>query len=244
MGALSASVRLSYCEFLMRTWPVPVKEEEANAGAVLHGGASCFGPHLCQPFVTAIAMVLAALVVAWTSGLVFVGFWLAASVIVLWEGQSTVEGEVHARSRCRWPCLHARPAVCFANVGGRRICRCPVRWPPSSASWRSAGPRVQRRKYGLVRWPSTLAFSAQPNCELVSILWPFVAVLGADASELGDPFDPTQNRNFLGPGRRPAVGHVGPTDRLDALFARPVFASVFTAFGSEGSFIASGVLLW
>ena len=95
---------------------MPVNEEEANAGSSLHGGGPRFGPHLCPPVVTAVAMVLAALVVAWTGGFVFVGFWLAASVIVLWEWQSTVEDEVLARCRCRRPCLRARPAVCFAYV--------------------------------------------------------------------------------------------------------------------------------
>jgi hypothetical protein len=80
------------------------------------------------------------------------------------------------------------------------------------------------------------------NLELWTRIRPFVAVLRADALEIGDPFESTLNRNYLGRGRARSVGHVGPRDRHDVLFAGPVFASIFTAFDGEGSFIASGVL--
>ena len=72
------------------------------------------------------------------------------------------------------------------------------------------------------------------------LLWPGFA--RANASELGDSFESGLKRNFRGRERKPPVGYIGLTDRLDAFFGVPVFASVFTSVNIDASFIASGVL--
>jgi CDP-diglyceride synthetase len=71
-------------------------------------------------------------------------------------------------------------------------------------------------------------------------LWPGLARV--NASELGDWFESGLKRNFRGREPKPPAGHIGLTDRLDAFFGVPVFASVFTSVNLDVSFIVRGVL--
>ncbi len=70
-----------------------VNDEGANAGTAPGPRGSRVGADLWPRVAAAVAMGLAALLVAWTGGIVFVAFWWVASVVVLWEWQRLVRGE-------------------------------------------------------------------------------------------------------------------------------------------------------
>ncbi len=73
----------------------------------------------------------------------------------------------------------------------------------------------------------------------------WLGLAAAVVSELGDLFESALKRRFgVKDSSRLIPGHGGLMDRLDAFIAASVFAAVFGAANSQGSFIASGLFRW
>jgi phosphatidate cytidylyltransferase len=73
----------------------------------------------------------------------------------------------------------------------------------------------------------------------------WLGLAAAVVSELGDLFESALKRRFgVKDSSRLIPGHGGLMDRLDAFIAASVFAAVFAAANSEGSYIASGLFRW
>jgi len=286
-----------------------VNDEQSNAGPALRRGVPRIGPDLWPRVAAAVAMGLAALVVAWFGGVVFVAFWWLASVVVLWEWQRIVRGERLAE-RVALGALALAPAALFALHNSALAASATLVVGALAVGW-VAGPAARIWAGAGVLYAGALVVSlgllrASPNYGLASILWLFAVVWGTDVaayfagrliggpklwprvspgktwsgaivgalagaalglllggwthridrlfwlglaaavvSELGDLFESALKRRFgVKDSSRLIPGHGGLMDRLDAFIAASLFATVFAAANSEGSFIASGLFRW
>ncbi len=146
---------------------------------------SRLGSDLWPRVAAAVAMGLAALVVAWIGGFVFVAFWWIASVIVLWEWQRMVRGKWLVE-RISVGALALAVAALFAMhndalgaLAALAVGVLAVGWIAGSAAWTWAG--------GGSLYAGALVLSlgllrASPSYGLPAILWLFALVWGTDVA--------------------------------------------------------------
>ncbi len=166
-----------------------VNDEEANAGPTPRRDGSRIGPDLWPRVAAAVVMGLAALVVAWIGGFVFVAFWWIASVIVLWEWQRLVHGQRFVE-RVIVGALALALAALFAlhtSVLGAAatliVGAIAVGWfaGPAARMWAGAGGLYAGAlvvSLGLLRAGPNYG----PNYGLAAILWLYAVVWGTDVA--------------------------------------------------------------
>ena len=73
----------------------------------------------------------------------------------------------------------------------------------------------------------------------------WLGLAAAIVSQLGDLFESALKRRFgVKDSSRLIPGHGGLMDRLDAFVAASLFAAIYAAANSDGSYIASGLFRW
>ena len=146
---------------------------------------AAIGADLGPRLAAAIVMGVAALIVAWAGGFLFVAFWWAASAIVLWEWQRLIRSDrliervvvgVVALVAAAIFALHMSIAGSLAALAlGAGV----VVWlaAPGGQAWAAAGVLYAGSlvvSLGLLR--------ASPSYGLPAVLWLFAVVWGADVS--------------------------------------------------------------
>ncbi len=197
----------------------------------------------------AVAMGVAALVIAWIGGFVFVAFWWAASVVVLWEWQRIVRGD-RLVERVAIGALALAVAALFAMhndplsaIATLVVGALAVGWfaGPTTRGWAGAGALYAGAlvvSLGLLR--------ASPSYGLPAVLWLFAVVWGTDVAAyfagrlIGGPrlwpsVSPgkTWSGAVAGAFAGAALGLLlsGWTDRIDLLFWLGLAAAVVAELG-------------
>jgi phosphatidate cytidylyltransferase len=225
-----------------------VKDEAKRAPAPRPLG-SRLGTDLRPRVATAVAMGLAALVIAWIGGFVFVAFWWAASVVVLWEWQRIVRGD-RLVERVGIGALALAVAALFAMhsyalsaIVTLVVGALAVDWfaGPGTRLWAGAGALYAGALVvglGLLR-PS-------PSYGLPAILWLFAVVWGTDVAAyfVGRLIGGPRMWPSVSPGKTWSGGVAGAfagaafglllsgwTNRIDFLFFLGLGAAVVAELG-------------
>jgi phosphatidate cytidylyltransferase len=161
-----------------------VKKEANRAPAPRLLGAR-LGSDLWPRVGAAIAMGLAALVIAWIGGFVFVAFWWIASVIVLWEWQRIVRGDrlvervVIGALALAVAALFAMHSYAPSAIATLVVAAFAVHWlaGPAAGIWAGAGAL-----YAGALVVSLAVLRPSPGYGLPAILWLFAVVWGTDVA--------------------------------------------------------------
>ena len=160
-------------------------KDEANRAQQPRTFGSRLGADLWPRVAAAVALGFAALWVAWTGGIVFVAFWLAASVVVLWEWQRMVRRERLVERVAAGSLALAFAALFALNASGLGAAAALVAGA-AAVGW-IAGPAAQIAAGGGVFYAGALVVSlgilrASPSYGLPAILWLFAVVWGTDVA--------------------------------------------------------------
>ena len=160
-------------------------KDEANRAPTPPRLGSRLGSDLWPRVAAAVAMGLVALAIAWIGGFVFVAFWWAASVVVLWEWQRMAQGGRLVEQVVLGAlalALAALFALHMSVLGGAAALAAgalAVGWSadPAARIWAGAGALYAGAlvvSLGLLR--------ASPGYGLPAILWLFAVVWGTDVA--------------------------------------------------------------
>ena len=283
--------------------------EQEGAGGASARSAGGIGADLWPRVAAALAMALAALVATWTGGIIFVGFWWAASAIVFWEWQRLMRAEKLIERVALGIVVLALAAV-FAMHGSILGAVAALAVGAGVVGW-LAGAGLEAWAAAGTFYAGSMAVSlallrASPSYGMPAILWLFAVVWGADvaayfagrliggprlwrrvspgktwsgaivgalagaalglmlagwtnridrlfwlglaaavASQCGDLFESAVKRRFGVKDSSGLIpGHGGLMDRLDAFVAASVFAAIFAALHTRGTYMASGIFEW
>jgi phosphatidate cytidylyltransferase len=216
---------------------------------------SLIGPDLWPRVAAAVVMGILALAAAWAGGFVFMAFWYAASVVVLWEWQRLVgAGRLYERVAVGALALVVASSFALQNLFSLReavlgsalalvVGAAAVAWIAWPGSRRGAGAGTI---YAGALVVSLGLLRASPNYGLAAILWLFAVVWGADVAAyfagrlIGGP----RLWPRVSPGKTWSGALVGPlagaslglmlarwTNRPDALFWVGLAAAIVSELG-------------
>ncbi len=213
--------------------------ERVVAGALALAAAALFAMHNSASNATA-ALFVGALAVGWLAGAP-VRIWAGAGL--LYAGALVVSlGVLRASPNYGLPAVLWLFAVVWgvdvtAYFAGRLI----------------GGPKLWLRVSPGKTWSGAVVGAvAGAACGLLLSGWTnrvdrlfWLGLAAAIVSELGDLFESALKRRFgVKDSSRLIPGHGGLMDRLDAFVAASLFAAIYAAANTHGSFIASGLFQW
>ncbi len=146
---------------------------------------SRLGSDLWPRVAAAVALGLAALAAAWRGGFVFVAFWWAASVIVLWEWQRIVSPERLVERVAAGALALTFAAVFILNASALGAAAALI--AGSAVIGWMAGRAARTAAAGGVLYAGALVVSlgllrASPSYGLPAVLWLFAVVWGTDVA--------------------------------------------------------------
>ncbi len=159
--------------------------DDANARREPGRGFPRIGPDLWPRVAASVVMGLAALVVAWTGGIVFAAFWWIVSVVVLWEWERIVARErlllrvaagALVLAVAALMALHNRPLLAVLALAAA-VAAVAFAGAPERRTWTGAGAL-----YAGSLVVSLGLLEASPIYGLPAILWLFAIVWGADVA--------------------------------------------------------------
>jgi phosphatidate cytidylyltransferase len=176
--------------------------------------------------------------------------WLAGPDLRVWAGAGTVYAGALVVSLAL---LRASPHYGLAAI----LWLFAVVWGADIAAYFAGrligGPRLWPRVSPGKTWSGAVVGAlAGAACGLIVIAWTnradllfWLGLTTAIVSQLGDLFESAVKRRFGAKDSGGLIpGHGGLMDRLDAFIAASLFAAIFAALETRGSYLASGLFEW